>query len=190
VTCSRGDSGVPSRWLHVGCDEVVLGKHPTTQRALTQMPLWRIYAEHVQRLQQVVSGLGRQMIIWGDHLIASRACADLLSREITVHDWAYWPTSARAHHGHSPARLSNHCRTGPGMGGAAVRPAQRNLDNVAEMVRRSRACGALGTIVTVWVPTRFPARDPVALCSSGRSDDARGGPDGGPGRVHPPLLAD
>jgi hypothetical protein len=147
----------PSRWLHVGCDEVVLGKHPTTQRALVQTPLWRIYAEHVQRLQQVVSGLGRRMIIWGDHVISEPCIASALSRDITVHDWAYWP-DPKPEHITATVRQGFPTIAGPALvwAGAALRPAQRNLDNVAEMARRSRASGALGTIVTVWVPTRFP----------------------------------
>ena len=161
----------PSEYIHAGLDEVGFGEHPHTRKLLKSMTKYEIYAEHVKWAHSVITGLGRKMMIWADHLLPrpelsfldheahSEKILDLIPKDIVVCDWHYESKP-------SPRTVDflldkgfkvvacpavtcwetiNHTRGDYGV---------RNLWNFSEIARSRREQGVVGMISTAWCPWR------------------------------------
>lgn len=78
-----------SPYIHVGLDEVKLGGHPLTRKALKKQTECEIFADYVNFLHGVVTSLGRRMIIWGDHRTRKMNFLPLVPKDIIIADWEY-----------------------------------------------------------------------------------------------------
>lgn len=147
----------PSPWFHIGCDEVNLGGHPKTRAALATTEAWELYGQHVARLHELVRGLGRRTLMWGDHLLSEPRLAERIPKDVVIVDWVYVPQPDPRHVAF-PVAAGYATIAGPALtwyGGGFTRPGRANFDNIAEMSRRAREQRALGTITTAWVPVRY-----------------------------------
>jgi hypothetical protein len=78
--------------MHVGLDESFhLGKCPRCREEVARLGLGGHFAGHVNRLHQLVSGLGLQMGIWADMLYFVPEAIPQLPAGITAYDWYYYP---------------------------------------------------------------------------------------------------
>jgi hypothetical protein len=151
-----------SPWLHVGLDEANIGHHPLTRRALESSTRAAIIADHISFLHARVRRHGRAMMMWGDALLADRAVAPRISREIVICDWQYDAIVA----GEStryfldegfnvvlcPALICHDQTLFPGD--------QLALPNLRSTLRHrgmtgSRGARVVGVIETVWQPERY-----------------------------------
>jgi hypothetical protein len=156
----------PSRYLHGGCDEVNWGGSVLSREALKTRSRDEIWAEYVNSLGRVARGLGKELIVWGDHVLHKRpGVLPRLSSDIIVMDWQYYVTDpeplARAAETvidaglrvmGAPALIS--CRWGPRPGTNAL----RNIDAFADAYGTIDSPRALGVIVTNWIPSRYIQR--------------------------------
>ncbi len=78
--------------VHVGLDEVDIGRHPLTRAALATRSVSQLVGEHVQFVRDlVVTQGGREMWMWGDGMLASQELMDLVPRDVVVCNWNYGP---------------------------------------------------------------------------------------------------
>lgn len=156
----------PSRYLHGGCDEVNWGGSELSREALKTRSRDEIWAEYLNSLDHVARGLGKEFIVWGDHVLHKRpGVLPRLNKDIVVMDWQYYVTDpeplaqaaktvidAGLRVIGAPAIIS--CRWGPRPGANAL----RNVDAFADAYATLDSPRALGVIVTNWIPSRYIQR--------------------------------
>jgi len=153
----------PSKYFHIGCDEVEWGASEKSKHALESKSRSQIWADYVNRLNGVLKGMGKETVIWADvPLYKEKDIIDLLDKDLVLVDWNYWVTdkakvaeNARRVLGKgfrligSPA--VGWCGWGPRVGVAQF----KNLNAFAEVYDELRGPNNLGIIVTNWVPKRY-----------------------------------
>jgi hypothetical protein len=153
----------PSAYLHAGCDEVNWGGSDLSRKALQSRTRAQIWADYLNSLHQSAESLGKQLIVWGDHVLHKEPqVLSQLDKKIIIMDWNYWDTRATGFRdalveveksGHrgigAPALISY--RWGPRAGSEQL----RNIDAFTEAYFGADDLGSLGAILTNWVPTRW-----------------------------------
>ena len=152
----------PSTYLHGGCDEVNWGGSPPSRKALETQTRAQIWTDYLNSLHRSADALGKQLIVWGDHVLHKEPILDRLDKNIVIMDWNYWDTGAVAFHdslleieksGHrgigAPGLISY--RWGPRPGKEQL----RNIDAFAEAWLANNDPASLGVILTNWVPSRY-----------------------------------
>ena len=112
----------PSDFLHVGLDEVQFGSCPRCRRR--KLPDWRLFADHVEAIHEIVTGLGKRMILWGDHLVKDARIARRVPRDCLVAHWDYF----------------------------AERPIERDSRKLLDLGFEVLGCPATGRVFTTTVP--------------------------------------
>ncbi len=144
--------------IHIGLDETNIGHHPLTRKALRDRDAGQIFAEHVNRLHRQLARHNRRTMMWADQLLADPSIVPDIPRDILLCNWQYDPqvcqksTRQLLEWGFEvvvcPALISHNQPVYPGESFALpnIRAIARHLD----LSRR-----VIGTITTVWTPTRF-----------------------------------
>jgi hypothetical protein len=152
-----------STYLHGGCDEVNWGGSALSRKALATKTRAQIWAEYLNSLNRVSEGLGKQWIVWGDFVLHKEPeILGQLNKNIIIMDWNYSENSSASVHdvylkirangsrGIGAPALINY-KWGPRAGGEQL----RNIDAYAESYLGSSDPGALGVILTNWIPSRY-----------------------------------
>jgi hypothetical protein len=152
-----------SPYLHGGCDEVNWGGSALSRKALQTKPRYKIWAEYLNSLNDLATGLGKQFIVWADMVVHKEPrILPQLNKSIILMDWNYTETSSaklqrtlakiRANGSRAigaPALISY--RVGPRAGSNQL----ANIDAFADAYLASKDPASLGVILTNWVPTRY-----------------------------------
>jgi hypothetical protein len=151
-----------SPWIHVGMDEVVVGDHPQTAKALEQKSAGELYAEHAKFVYDEVKSHGKKMMMWGDHIVKDAAIAMDLPRDIVIAAWHYTadvdPELIRPHLSRGfdvllcGALISYDQMLYPGHDYALA-----NLRCMSGIERMSHPGDGkiIGQVTTIWTPTRY-----------------------------------
>lgn len=147
----------PSPWLHVGLDEVQFGPCPRCRRR--GLSEWRLFADHLQAVYDVVTGLGKRMVLWGDHLVKDPRIARRVPRDAVVAHWDYFKEHPLAADHRKLLDLGFQTIACPAAARVftCILPDQTNLDNLRQFARvahANRRRGSLGVMGTVWCPER------------------------------------
>lgn len=153
----------PSAYLHGGCDEVNWGGSAFSRTLLQTQSRDQVWAAWINYLAGLAHSLGRQFIIWGDHVL--RGNGQILSRldqRIIIHDWHYSTRNADTVRRYAQRVIDAGLRVigGPALGWSrwGARPNVSQLDNIDAFVNAYRSIDepqSLGIILTHWVPTRY-----------------------------------
>ena len=147
----------PSPWLHVGLDEVQFGPCPRCKRR--GLPEWRLFADHLQAVHEIVAGLGKRMVLWGDHLVKDRRIARRVPREALVAHWDYFVQHPLAADHRGLLEMGFEALACPAAARVftCILPDATNLANLRDFARvaqANRRRGSLGMVTTVWCPER------------------------------------
>ncbi len=144
--------------VHVGLDEVNLGGHPLTRQALQTQAETALFADYVCFLHARLTSHGRRMMMWADYVVKHPRVAEQLPRDILMANWQYDPattpdaTRQLAEQGFDvvvcPALISHNQ---PVVAGESF--AYPNVRKMSSY--RSISSRVVGTITTIWTPTRF-----------------------------------
>lgn len=153
----------PSKYLHGGCDEVNWGGSALSRKALATKPRAQIWGEYLNALNRLAEGLDKQFIVWGDFVLHKEPeILARLDKNIVIMDWNYWDTGAIPFHDALDKVRANGSRAigAPGLisyrwGARAGTEQLRNIDAFAEAYGGAEDAGALGVMLTNWVPTRY-----------------------------------
>jgi hypothetical protein len=152
----------PSTYLHAGCDEVNWGGSSVSRKALQAKGRARIWAEYLNALNEISTGLGKELIVWGDFVLHKEPeILGQLNKKIIIMDWnyadnssakfleAFEKVSANGSRGIGAPALSCY-RWGARVGTQQL----RNIDAVVDGYSTTNASN-LGVVVTNWVPSRY-----------------------------------
>ncbi|MDD4892047.1 MAG: family 20 glycosylhydrolase [Phycisphaerae bacterium] len=78
-----------SPYIHAGLDEVNFGGSSQVLKALKRRKSWELFADHVNLMHDLITGAGRKMMMWGDHLLHEPEIAGRISTDIVICDWHY-----------------------------------------------------------------------------------------------------
>jgi hypothetical protein len=156
----------PSPYLHGGCDEVNWGGSERSREALKSKTRAEIWAEYLNRLNEAARGLGKEFIVWGDHVLRKEPeILERLSKDVILLDWDYWTSDPAALEKTARKALASGfrviggpsliwCKWGPRPGAEQL----RNIDAYADAYRKIDDPRCLGVIVTNWLPSRYIQR--------------------------------
>ena len=152
----------PSIYLHGGCDEVNWGGSELSRKALQAKGRARVWAEYLNALNEISTGLQKQLIVWGDFVLHKEPeILPQLNKKIIIMDWNYSANSS-AEFSQAFQKVSANGSRGIGapalvcyQWGARVGAEQlRNIDAAVNGYSTSDP-NSLGVIVTNWVPSRY-----------------------------------
>jgi hypothetical protein len=153
----------PSTYLHAGCDEVNWGGSLLSRQALQAKGRARVWAEYLNALNEISTGLGKELIVWGDFVLHKEPeILGQLNKKIIIMDWNYSDNSS-AKFLEALQKVSANGSRGIGAPalscykwGARVGTEQlRNIDACVDGYSTTSDSSALGVIVTNWVPSRY-----------------------------------
>lgn len=153
----------PSTYLHAGCDEVNWGGSALSRKALQSRGRARVWAEYLNALNEISTGLGKELIVWGDFVLHKEPeILGQLNKKIIIMDWNYSDSSS-ARFFEALQRVSANGSRGIGAPalscykwGARVGAEQlRNIDACVDGYSTTNDSNALGVVVTNWVPSRY-----------------------------------
>jgi len=85
----------PSTYLHAGCDEVNWGGSLLSRKALQAKGRARVWAEYLNALNEISTGLGKELIVWGDFVLHKEPeILGQLNKKIIIMDWNYSDNSS------------------------------------------------------------------------------------------------
>jgi hypothetical protein len=163
----------PAPYIHVGMDEVAFGSHISSESLLKTKKKWELIVEYICWLHGIVTGLGKTMMIWGDHLLPKEIrydypgldteamnpnIVDRIPGDIVICDWHY---NADV----KPDSLDFFLERGfrvlafPALSASPMfgHPRICNLQNIrrfSRMAAQRAAQGVLGVVVCGWTPYR------------------------------------
>lgn len=79
----------PSKYFFVGCDEPFDLKKLWKPEAANGKQFPQLYLDHLLKLHKIVSGLGRQMMVWGDVFVSHSELLAKLPKDIIIINWQY-----------------------------------------------------------------------------------------------------
>jgi hypothetical protein len=153
----------PSAYLHGGCDEVNWGGSLLSRKALQAKGRARVWAEYINSLNEISTGLGKELIVWGDFILHKEpAILAQLNKKIIIMDWNYSDNSS-AKFLEAFQKVSANGSRGIGAPalscykwGARVGTEQlRNIDACADAYFGANDPNSLGVVVTNWIPSRY-----------------------------------
>ncbi|MBW6457603.1 MAG: family 20 glycosylhydrolase [FCB group bacterium] len=142
----------PSRFFHLGCDEVNLSalNLPKEQEA-------QVWADYVNTMIAFAHEQGKMPMIWNDHLQKNDAIAGALRKDVMLVEWNYVPD-------YKPRNLARFQEMGypslimaPSISCYLLRvlPSRPGLMNTEAMTASVRDGTADGLINTIWLPMRY-----------------------------------
>lgn len=146
--------------VHLGLDEINCGHHPLTRAALASHSTGELFAQHAVRLHKQLARHGRRAMMWADQLLGDPTIVPLLPRDILMCNWQYDPdvchstTQRLLDWGFEvvvcPALISHN---------QTLFPSEKfSLPNLRTFTAHlSLDPRVVGTITTIWTPTRFLA---------------------------------
>jgi hypothetical protein len=173
----------PSEFFHAGLDEVDLSGCARCRRRIARRGHWRLFADHVRALHDILASRGKRMVMWADHLEREPRMLGAIPKDIVLAHWHYGSVNASGQFERSldagfeivgASAMLRH--------GNVVTPAAAQMSNTEAMVaegRRLAGKGMLGAVNTWWTPRRI-VRDaalPMAaytghLLAGGQADRA------------------
>jgi hypothetical protein len=153
----------PSSYFHGGCDEVNWGGSPLSRKALQAKGRARVWAEYLNALNEISTGLNKELIVWGDFVLHNEPeILGQLNKKIIIMDWNYSDNSS-ARFLDAFKKVSSNGSRGIGAPalscykwGARVGVEQlRNVDACVDAYSDTSDPNSLGVVVTNWIPSRY-----------------------------------
>ncbi len=144
----------PSRYIHLGCDEVDLAGYCRRHGQGQGEAIW---ADYVNRLMEIAREAGKVPMIWADHVGKSDIVARRLSKDAVLVEWRY----SGSDKDDVVPRLKNagfqEIIVAPSIACYRYRflPPRQALENTNEMLAIGQRNGVMGLINTVWCPWRY-----------------------------------
>ena len=146
-----------SPYLHAGLDEVNFGGCKRCAERGHGKPQWWVYAEHTKAIHAIITGAGKRMIMWADHVEKAPAMLEVLPADIVMAHWQYWkverePIDRSLAAGFEVIGAPSMCWFG-----TMVSPRATDLDVVDAMAATADEWadrGMRGVVNTWWVPGR------------------------------------
>lgn len=146
----------PSRYFHVGCDEVNL-KPYCEQRGLNEATTW---ADYVNKMLEYARAAGKTPMMWADHPVKSEELSRCLSKDVILVVWRYENRITDKIDGEIKTLKSfgfKHFVVAPGIACYRYRflPSTIAFQNTVEMSALAVKHRTMGVLNTIWCPWRY-----------------------------------
>lgn len=146
----------PSKYLHIGCDEVNL-KQYCERTGLAEAAVW---TDYVNKVIGYAKAAGRKPLMWADHPAKDPVIAGLLRKDVTLVIWRYENRITEAINAQLVMLKKKGFRDlilAPGVAAYRYRfqPCTITFQNIDEMVALAVKHRTIGIINTVWCPWRY-----------------------------------
>ncbi|MGE5530081.1 MAG: family 20 glycosylhydrolase, partial [Patescibacteria group bacterium] len=143
----------PSRYLHLGCDEVNMEDY-CRQKGLAVDAVWTRY---VNGLIELAHKAGKTPMIWADHVAGKEEIARRLRKDVVLVDWRYDPDIEDDVIPRLKQAGFRDLVAAPSVACWRHRflPTAEALENTARMALYAARHDILGVITTVWCPWRY-----------------------------------
>ncbi len=143
----------PSRYLHLGCDEVDLSA-TCREKGLKVETVWTGY---VNQMIQLAHDAGKTPIIWADHVSGNPGIARQLRKDVVLMDWRYTDDIKDGVLAQLQTAGFKKLMVAPSIACAQHRflPTRRALENTDRMATFAAKHKAQGVINTIWCPWRY-----------------------------------
>lgn len=147
----------PSRYFHAGLDEVDFSNCPRCARRGRGRPRGHVFVEHAKAVHRIITGCGKRMIMWADHVEHEPTMLERLPKDIILAHWHYttvppepirWSIQAGFDVIGCPSLCHAGDVIGPNVGNF------QNMDPMAELISRQSSRRALGVVNTWWTTWR------------------------------------
>jgi len=149
----------PSPYFHAGLDEVDLSGCRRCRRKIARMGHWRLFAGHVGALHRIITGCGKRMIMWADHVEREPRVLKAIPKDVILAHWHYGRVNVRRDFersleaGFEIIGASSMLRHGNVI--MPHRSQMENTEGMAAEARRLARRGMLGAVNTWWTPRRI-----------------------------------
>ncbi len=147
-----------SPYIHAGFDEVNLGNRSLLGEKFAGMDDWEVFADMVNLVYGIIRSLGKQMMIWGDHLVSEPKIAERIPKDIIVCDWQYHDDlNAKSTEALLGMGFRVICCPSSSRSGDMIMPRANTQGNLQRFSRIAHQAGdqVLGLMNTVWCPGRM-----------------------------------
>lgn len=141
-----------SKYIHIGMDEAWYPAVPDTTPEID-----RQIAAHVKRVAEMVRRRNRTPMMWADMVTHRPRVLRELPNDIVMVDWRYWINETAAQS--KTLRTAGFpVITAPAIMAYLVRvqPGPQNWENLRRMIGVAHELKLSGTVVTAWLPQRYP----------------------------------
>jgi hypothetical protein len=144
----------PSRWLHIGCDEVNLEACCRRRPELDPDELW---CQHVNRMIALARRHRRVPVFWADHPAGNRRIRQMMRKDAVAVWWNYRtrPTESELKSLQRAGFRRVICAPAAAWWLVRFLSGRSVMTNMEKMARFSARHRALGVISTVWCPYRY-----------------------------------
>jgi hypothetical protein len=160
-----------SPYIHAGFDEVNLGDGSALGPEAAGRKNWEVFADYVCLVHEMITKLGKTMMIWGDHLVSEPRIGKRIPKDIIICDWQYHPdVNTSTTHALLKQGFRVLCCPSSSRSGDMILPRSNTQGNLQRFSRIAHAAGdgVLGLVNTIWCPGRM-------LCDTERFALALGG---------------
>ena len=173
----------PSEWFHAGCDEAWEIGYCELCRPRAEGPEGQagIFAQHLNRIHQIVSGkLGKRMVIWDDLFEMYPEALEVIPKDIVMCAWHYEfdanPPRGRFSNRRREDILARYDQLGFDY---LVAPADYHLDNILSLTAYATTHAPLGGLLTTWekAETLMPQTYPLIAFAGRLWDGMLNAPD-------------
>ncbi len=143
----------PSRYLHLGCDEVDLTQY-CRSKGLDEKAVWTDYVNGmIERAKQC----GKTPMIWADHPAGEDAIAERLRKDVVLAEWRYEEDIGDTVLPRLKEAGFKDFVVAPSLACYRYRffPTEISFENTKRMAAIGARHGVLGLINTIWCPWRY-----------------------------------
>jgi hypothetical protein len=143
----------PSKYLHIGCDEVALEAYCNTKN-LNVSDVW---TDYVNDIIQFTFDLGKIPMLWGDHITKQKQILKKIRKDAVLIDWRYDTAVKDTVLGKLQKAGFKHLIVAPSVAGPRswLLSDVDHLKNTAKMAAFANKHKILGLINTIWVPWSY-----------------------------------
>lgn len=144
----------PSKYLHIGCDEVNLEEYCKVRGGIEPGKVW---AGYVNKIIGVVKDNGKIPMLWADHLVSGKKEAGLLRKDVIAVRWNYIADTEEKYFKILKKAGFKDVYASPSVACNDYRflTAGRGLENVIKMSKFTAKNKLKGFINTIWCPYRY-----------------------------------
>jgi len=144
----------PSKYLHIGCDEVNLKEYCLIKGGLDEASVWTNY---VNKIIQITKETGKIPMMWADHPSTNPKIAELLRKDVIVVQWDYEGNTREKYFKFLKKAGFKEIISAPSIACNAYRflPSVTGIKNVVNMSKFAAKYKLNGMVNTIWCPYRY-----------------------------------
>ena len=139
--------------FHINCDEVTGLGHGPARRLVDSLGSGGVYANHINRISDIIRPYGKRMMMWGDIAVGNPQIVDRLPKDLIIVSWGYHVAESFVDAILPFKKTGFDFMVAPGVScwGNVWPNMSTAVPNISNYVRDGAALGTMGMLNTAWV---------------------------------------